>query len=161
VWDLQAAQEASINTISGRNIYPEWDSLSTSQQGGSASDVNANYVSQAAGFDEIGAGGVSISDVNSGAAMGGPGQTTSAPQRPSGYSAKPTTWVIVLGIFIVVIMFAAHKTGNESEFGSIRASGYNILLIGVVAMFFFLVTKTVVGATGAGKTGFGQAVMAA
>ncbi|HSY84712.1 MAG TPA: hypothetical protein VK807_23305 [Gemmatimonadaceae bacterium] len=163
MFDLESAQEASINLLGVRAVYPTDGSLTPTQQAGSANDVEANYIDMTAGFDQVGAGGVGPSAVtgptDGGGGGGGGGGGAGSP--PKGWTARPVTWIVVLAVFVTIIMFTAHKTGNEDEFGSIRASGYNVLLIGTVAMLFFLVTKAVVGATAVGKTGLGTAVLAA
>jgi hypothetical protein len=49
--------------------------------------------------------------------------------------------IVGIAILLAVLWFAAHKTGEGKEFANVKASGVNILIIGLTAMVFFLVAK--------------------
>jgi hypothetical protein len=79
----------------------------------------------------------------------GPGVTGGATLpngAPVGSGAKASPGGIVasivgIAILLAVLWFAAHKTGEGKEFANVKASGVNILIIGLTAMVFFLVAK--------------------
>jgi hypothetical protein len=52
---------------------------------------------------------------------------------PSGLFGQPLTWWLVMVALLVGLMFVAKKAGQDSEFGNLRLSFYNILTVTLAA----------------------------
>lgn len=80
-----------------------------------------------------------------GAAAGGASLVTTAPNgtdstaaAPSsatgGILGQPLTWWGALIVFFILLGLVAKRAGNESEFGNLKVSAYNILMITFAAI---------------------------
>jgi hypothetical protein len=135
-----------INTASLRDVYPGAQMYDSTQQAGTGDDY-ANMSSD--NWGAVGAGGVGADGGGQNPDMSGGGMGTGGMARgskaPGGLIASPLTWVVVLAVFAVGIMFTAHKTGRSEEFASIRASAYNIFFVTLTAMVGILILKGILG----------------
>jgi hypothetical protein len=151
--------EASvINTQSIRDLYPGAQMYDVSQQASTGDDY-ANMASD--NWGAAGAGGVGPDGGGNNPEMSGGGMgtgTSSKPASKGGLVASPLTWVLVLALFAIGIMFTAHKTGRAEEFSSIRASAYNIFFVTLTAIVGILILKVIAGKFNI--PGFTPAVMA-
>jgi hypothetical protein len=129
----------SIATVSARQLYGgtvpglsfgSWNQVRTSAQVGNIPGGNA--------ATQAGPPAQALAQVAGGATMPN-GQPVGAANAPSPTGVIAT--ILGLAILLAVLWFAAHKTGEGSEFATIRASGVNILIIGLTAMVFFVLAK--------------------
>lgn len=92
-----------------------------------------------------------------------PGESNTMIQTPAVAGVSPLSWWVGIGILLGLILFAARKTGNESEFSNLRASTYNVAFITLVAIlgitFMKVVAAKVKNVPGLG--GFSSVVIAA
>lgn len=63
--------------------------------------------------------------------------SVTASSTPSGSLA----WWVGIGLLVILMLFAARKTGNADEFKNLRASTYNVLFITLVAILGLTATK--------------------
>lgn len=101
---------ATDNPTPGANIYPAG--------GGST-------LSTAAGAGSL----VSTENAGGGASIG-----TSGQMAAGGVVAQPLTWWVTMIILFIVLGFVAKKAGNAGEFGNLKVSAYNILMITIAAI---------------------------
>ena len=71
-------------------------------------------------------GGASLSTT---ASVGQPTTAGASPTATAGVGGQPITWWASLIVLFIVLGLVAKKAGNESEFGNLKVSAYNILMI--------------------------------
>ena len=76
---------------------------------------------------------VTTSPVGAGPAVSGTAPTAASLSN-AGFVGQPLTWWATLIILFLALGIVARKAGNEGEFGNIRASAYNILMITFAAI---------------------------
>ena len=78
-------------------------------------------------------------------------------------AARGLMWWVGIGILVVLMVFAARKTGQAEEFKNLRASTYNIAFITFVAILGITALKIIAVKTQnlPGLSGFSAVVLAA
>jgi hypothetical protein len=152
----------SIATLSARQLYGgtvqglgfgAWNQVRTSASVGNIPGGNA--ATQAGPPAQVlsqGPGVTGGATMPNGAPVGG---ASAGKASPGGIIAS----IIGIAILLAVLWFAAHKTGEGKEFANVKASGVNILIIGLTAMIFFLLAK--LGAAKFPNNPVSQVIMAA
>src|SRR4051812_29142015 len=97
------------NAVGMRNVYPTAVGPTISQRASAMTPYASGTYSQ---------------DPNS---AGNPSDDSAAPT--GGLFGQPLTWWVVLAVLLFGLMFAAKKAGQDSEFGNLRLSFYNILTV--------------------------------
>jgi hypothetical protein len=136
-----------IDSQNVRDLYPgDQSSMYTSQQAGTGDDYPTMSSDDwgAAGAGGVGPDGGGNNPEMAGGSMGAQ-NAPGGKMGKGGVASSPLTWVFILAVFAAGIMFTAHKTGKSEEFASIRASGYNIMLITLTAIVGILILKVIAG----------------
>jgi hypothetical protein len=136
-----------INTFPLGNAYP------TANSGfGASLGLRGSALSMfqgAPGVEELVSEGVNPGNPSAGV-QGNSMASSSAPSNPAPVMVGNQPNILVAGLVFVVLllllMFTAHKVGNESDFKNIKVSAYNALVIGLAAVitipvFKYLFTK--------------------
>jgi hypothetical protein len=114
-----------VNYVPTRNVYP-------TAAGGTLGSAAA-----ATSPDNVFTGVTPIGNANANA-----NPSVQAPTSPT-VAGHPFTWWLGSLILVAGMVFFAHKTGDSSDFGNIRASAYNVLLITFVALLGLTLGKVV------------------
>lgn len=129
---MSAWDSFSRNTVPSRNVYPSAAGPTTGQRAGAQTPETAGGVS--------GAGAPTASAEKQMTAAGG-----IAALQYKGPLGQPLAWWVILSAAIVGLMMLAQRMGEESEFGNIRMSIYNIIIISlasIIGIAFFKVLFT-------------------
>lgn len=62
------------------------------------------------------------------------GASAPSSTAPAGLIGQPLTWWATLIVLFIILGIVARKAGNEGEFGNLKVSAYNILMITLAAV---------------------------
>jgi len=120
--NLSAWRALSTNDVPTRNVYPT--------AGGSSLGMRAGSQTPESG---------SAPGISDEAAAAVPGAAVVA---SGGVLGQPLAWWGVLVALLFGLMFVARKVGQESEFGNVKLSAYNVVVISlasIIGIAFFKV----------------------
>lgn len=112
-----------VNFVPVRNVY-------AAAPGGTLGSVSAATSPDTSGYGASGA-------------VGGTGGSATTPATPT-LAGHPIAWYLGLLGAIILMVLAAKKTGQASDFSNLKASVYNVSFIGLTAMLFFVLAKITV-----------------